>query len=199
MPYEFSQRLFGETKTGLTVVVSDEEQFPTTVAHPGLAAPVDATGAPVPEVPATGEILWQPEAAPEGPVTILVTNEDRRVRIFRAGVEIGRAPFVLDDPNRKITLHVLTMLEPSEDDPVSPVSGKRVPRWLLVSGEQESTVSTERLLGVIKIPLEFRRNAATVVGPGTTMVVTQPAATPATTSTAEAGLVVVSSEEPAKN
>jgi hypothetical protein len=30
------------------------------------------------------------------------------------------------------------------------------------------------------------------------MVVTQPAATPATTSTAEADLVVVSSEEPAK-
>ena len=123
------------------------------------------------ELPATEEIVWHPEGAPEGPVTILVTNEDRRVRIFRAGVEIGRAPFVLDDPNRKITLHVLTMLEPAEDDPVSPVTGKRVPRWLLVSGEKESTISTEQLLGVIKIPPEFRRNAATVVGPGTTMVV----------------------------
>ena len=109
------------------------------------------------------------------------------MRIFRAGVEIGRAPFVLDDPNRKITLHVLTMLEPAEDDPVSPISGKRVPRWLLVSGEKESTISTEQLLGVIKIPLEFRRNAATVVGPGTTMVVAQPASTPATTSAAETG------------
>ncbi len=199
MPYEFAHRLFNETRTGLTVVVSDEEQFPTTVAHPGLASPVDATGAPAAELPATEEIVWQPEGAPEGPVTILVTNEDRRVRIFRAGVEIGRAPFVLDDPNRKITLHVLTMLEPAEDDPVSPVSGKRVPRWLLVSGEKESTISTEQLLGVIKIPLEFRRNAATVVGPGTTMVVAQPASTPATTSAAETGLIVVTSEGTAPN
>ncbi len=199
MPYEFAQRLFAETKTGLTVVVSDDEQFPTTVAHPGLAAPVDVGGAPAAELAAAGEIAWQPEAAPEGPVTILVTNEDRRVRVFRAGVEIGHAPFVLDDPNRKITLHVLTMLEPSEDDPLSPINGKRVPRWLLVTGEKESTISTEQLLGIIRIPLEFRRNAATVVGPGTTMVVAQPASTPATTSAAETDLIVVTSEEPAPN
>jgi hypothetical protein len=197
MPYEFAQLLFPETRTGLTVVVSDEEQFPTTVAHPGLAAPVDVAGAPAAELAATGEIAWQPELAPEGPVTILVTNEDRRMRVFRAGVEIGHTPFVLDDPNRKITLHVLTMLEPSGDDPVSPISGQRVPRWLLVTGEKESTISTEQLLDIIRIPLEFRRNAATVVGSGTTMVVAQPASTPATTTEAKAPLVVVESEEPA--
>jgi hypothetical protein len=196
VPYEFSKKLFGETSTGLTVVVSDEEQFPTTVAHPGLVAPVDATGAPAADVPATGEVVWQPEKAPEGPVTILVTNEDRLVRVYRNGVEIGRAPFVLDDPNRKISLHVLTMLEPSPDDPLSPISGKQVPRWLVVTGEKESTISTDQLLGVIKIPLDFRRNAATVVGPGTTMVVTQPAATNATTTVADESLTVVESEEP---
>jgi hypothetical protein len=199
MPYDFAQRLFAETKTGVTVVVSDDKQFPGTVAHPGLVAPVDAGGAPLGTVlPKDGEIVWQPDAAPEGPVTILVTNEDRRVRVFRAGVEIGHSPFVLDDPNRNVTLHVLTMLEPSQDDPVSSVTGKPIPRWLMVSREKEDTVSTERLLEVIKIPLEFRRNAATVVGPGTTMVVTQPAATPATTSTAGSELTIVTADEPAK-
>ena len=75
---------------------------------------------------------------------------------------------------------------------------QRVPRWLLVSGEKEGTIATEQLLGVIKIPLEFRRHAATVVGPGTTMVVTQPASTPATTSAAETDLVVVTSDEQAE-
>ena len=90
MPYEFAQLLYGETKTGLTVIVSDEKKFPSTVAHPGLVAPVDAKGTLAGELPSTGDIAWQPEAAPEGPVTILVTNEDRRIRIFRAGVEIGQ-------------------------------------------------------------------------------------------------------------
>ena len=35
MPYEFAQRLYGETKTGLTVVVSDETQFPGHGHPPG--------------------------------------------------------------------------------------------------------------------------------------------------------------------
>jgi len=195
MPYEFARLLYGETKTGLTVIVSDEKEFPSTVAHPGLVAPVDAKGAPAVELPRTGDIAWQPEAAPEGPVTILVTNEDRRIRIFRAGIEIGHAPFVLDDPTRKITLHVLTMLEPSAGDPISPVTGKPVPNWLMVSGEREDTVSTDRLMAVIQIPLEFRRQAATVVGPGTTMVITQPASTAATTSSAETDFTVVTGEK----
>jgi hypothetical protein len=198
MPYDFANRLFGETKAGVTVVVSDEKQFPATVAHPGLVAPVDAAGAPVAPAIGAGEIVWQPERAPAGPVTILVTNEDRRVRVFRAGVEIGHAPFVLDDPGRKITLHVLTMLEPAEDDPISPVTGTRVPRWLVVSGVQQSEVSTEKLLSVIRIPLEFRRNVATVVGAGTTLVVTQPAATPATTSGEGTDLTIVTVEEPTR-
>ncbi len=167
--------------------------------HPGLVAPVDAKGAPAVELPRTGDIAWQPEAAPEGPVTILVTNEDRRVRIFRAGIEIGHAPFVLDDPSRKITLHVLTMLEPSASDSISPVTGKPVPNWLMVSGEREDTVSTERLMAVIQIPLEFRRQAATVVGPGTTMVITQPASTPSTTSSAETDFTVVTGEKKTTN
>jgi len=199
MPYDFADRLYRETKTGVTVVVSDERQFPSTVAHPGLVAPVDAAGAPVAVPPRDGEIVWQPEAAPDGPVTILVTNEDRRVRVFRAGIEIGHAPFVLDDPARKITLHVLTMLEPSDEDPISPITGRPVARWLVVSGEQETTISTDQLLSIIKIPIEFRRNAGSVVGPGTTLVVTQPAATPATTSAAETDFTIVTAEEPTKN
>ena len=143
MPYEFAQLLYAETKTGLTVIVSDEKEFPSTVAHPGLVAPVDATGALASELPHTGDIAWQPEAAPEGPVTILLTIEDRRIRIFRAGIEIGHAPFTLVDPDRKITLHVLTRLEPSAEDPVSPATGKPIPRWLMVSGASRKPPSRQ--------------------------------------------------------
>ncbi len=149
MPYEFAQLLYGETKTGLTVIVSDEKSFPSTVAHPGLTAPVDTKGALAGALPSTGDIAWRPEAAPEGPVTILITNEDRRVRIFRAGVEIGHALFTLVDPDRKFKLHVLTRLESSATDMVSPATGKPIPRWLAVSGGQETTVTADELLDII--------------------------------------------------
>jgi hypothetical protein len=199
MPYDFARLLYAETKTGLTVVVSDEKEFPSLVAHPGLIAPVDVKGAPtVAPEPGTGYV-WQPAAAPQGPVTILVTNEDRRVRVFRDGVEIGSAPFTLDDPTRKVTLHVLTMLEPSPEDPVSTVTGKPKPRWLMISDEREDTITTDKLLSVIQVSPGFLKDVATVVGPGTTLVVTQPAATPATTTQVAADFTVVTAEEPAKN
>jgi hypothetical protein len=195
MPYEFAQLLYGETKTGLTVIVSDEKAFPSTVAHPGLVAPVDAKGALAGELPRTGDTAWQPEAAPEGPVTILVTIEDRHIRIFRAGVEIGHAPFTLIDPNRKFTLTVLTRLERSADDPVSATTGRPMPRWLLVSGGQETTATVDQLLAVFKVAPEFLRQAETVVGPGTTMVIAQPASTASTTTPTETDFTVVTGEK----
>ena len=45
MPYEFAQKLYGETKTGITVVISDEKEFPRDVVSPGLVAPVDIDAA----------------------------------------------------------------------------------------------------------------------------------------------------------
>ena len=199
MPYEFAEKLYGQTKTGLTVVVSDEEEFPSTVAYPGLVAPVDVTGTPLSEPSVANDVFWRPEAAPEGPVTILITNEDRRISVFRGGVEIGRASFTLNDPSRKVTLHVLTRLEPSIGDPLDPSTGQQVARWLMVSGQQENTVSTEQLLAVFNIPPDFLRNAATVVGPGTTLVVTQPAASTSTRTTVATDFTVVSAEAPTPN
>ncbi len=195
MPYEFAQLLYGETKTGLTVIVSDEKAFPSTVAHPGLVAPVDAKGTLAGELPRTGDIAWQPEAAPEGPVTILITIEDRRIRIFRAGVEIGHAPFTLVDPNRKFNLTVLTRLERSVADPVSPATGRPMPRWLVVSGGQESIARVDQLLAVFKVAPEFLRQAETVVGPGTTMVIAQPASTASTTTPTETDFTVITGEK----
>jgi hypothetical protein len=70
-----------------------------------------------------------------------------------------------------------------------------IPRWLMVSGSQESTVSAEQLLSVFKIAPEFLRQAQTVVGPGTTMVIAQPASTASTTTAAETDFTIVTGEK----
>jgi hypothetical protein len=199
LPYEFARKLFAETKTGLTVVVSDEKVFPDDVAHPGLVAPVNASGTPVNGPSLVNGLAWQPEAAPEGPVTILLTNEDQRIRVFRNGIEIGHAPFTLMDRHRKITLHVLTRLELSGAEPSDPATGQPIPRWLEVSGKDENTVSTAELLAVFNIPSEFLTDLATVVGPGTTLVITQPAASTSTRTTLTNGVVAISADSPAPN
>ncbi len=94
--------------------------------------------------------------------------------------EFARATFVVAGPPRKVSLHVLTLLEPS------------------VVGPFDLTTAN-RLLNVIKVPPEFLARAATVVGPGTTMVMTQLAANSATTTTVATDFTVVTAEEPTKD
>jgi hypothetical protein len=156
---------------------------------------VDSKGALAAELPHTEDTAWRPEAAPEGPVSILITNEDRRIRVFRAGVEIGNAPFTLVDPNRKFTLTVLTLLERSAADPVSPAIGRPMPRWLAISGGQATTTTVDELLAVISVAPEFLRRAETVVGPGTTMVIVQPASTASTSTTRETDFTVMTGDK----
>jgi hypothetical protein len=199
MPYEFAQKLFGETKTGLTVVVSDEKLFSDDVANPGLVAPVNATGAPVSTPSLVNGLAWRPEAAPEGPVTILMTNEDQRIRVFRGGIEIGHAPFTLTDRHHKITLHVLTKLELSGAEPLDPATGQPMPRWLEVSGKEENSVSTAELLAVFNIPTEFLTKLATVVEPGTTLVITHPATRTSDRTTLTDGVVAITADRPTRD
>ena len=70
-----------------------------------------------------------------------------------------------------------------------------MPRWLAVSGGEETTVTIDDLLAVIQVAPEFLRQAATVVSPGTTMVIAQPASTSSTTTTTESDFTVITGEK----
>jgi hypothetical protein len=195
MPYEFARLLYAESSMGITVVVSDETQFPSTVAHPGLFAPVDTKGDVVLEPDAEGKFAWQPELATEGPVTMLVTGEDRRIRVFRDGKQIGWSGFALADPNRRLSFHVFTLLEEPPYDPGSAFASRSaVPRWMAVTGGQaETALSTDQLLSGVKVPAKFLAGLRSVVSPGATLVITQLAASGATTGV---DMTVVTADPP---
>jgi len=182
MPYDFAKKLFDESSTGITVVVSDEKEFPSTVAHPGLFAPIDTKGKAATELPHEGEsYVWQPEAATEGPISILVTGEDRRIRVFRNGVQIGWSLFELDDPSRRLEFHVLAALDDSGAAEPAFTTDRRVTRWQVVSGSAETSVTADELLLGVHVPEDFLRKARAVLVPGTTLITTQLAASGATT------------------
>jgi lipoprotein-anchoring transpeptidase ErfK/SrfK len=195
MPYDFAQLLYAESSMGVTVVVSDEKKFPSTVAHPGLFTPVDLTGATAAETAAAESYVWEPEKSAEGPVTILVTGEDRRVRVFRGGAQIGWATYSLDDPSRRLPFVVLTRLEePAYDPNAAFASRTSLPLWSVVSGAPETTVSADRLLNGVRGPAEFLQQLMSVVVPGTTLVLTQ---LPASGQTTGVDMTVVTADPPA--
>ena len=70
LPHPFAAKVYGITRTGDTVVVSDARAAPTTLVYPGMLAPV-------------------------GPVGVVVSLADQRIYVLRGGVVIGEAPLAL--------------------------------------------------------------------------------------------------------
>lgn len=160
LPLAFAKLLFGVTKLGLTVVITDEGLVPEVApsANPLTAPAADAHRNP-------SGYSWHPERAPTGPVSIVVSGRDRRIVVLRNGVEIGAAPIILDNPIENTEAFTLRAID---------AEGAHWMRLPLPdgtgSGRQELSAE-ERSKG--HLPDEFRAKLTAVLEPGSTMLVTR--------------------------
>src|SRR6478735_1078169 len=90
LPLEFSKLLFTVTTKGGTVIIADEHFAPRETVHPGMIFS-QATPPAADTSLAPGAFSWTPEKSASGPVTILVSEPDKVVYVYRNGVEIGRS------------------------------------------------------------------------------------------------------------
>lgn len=90
LPQAFARLLYGVTRLGMTVVVTEATAVPR--AAPG--DPLLQTG----ETAAEGAVLWEPDRAPRGPVSIIVSAADQRLLVLRNGIMIGSAPAHIEGP-----------------------------------------------------------------------------------------------------
>jgi hypothetical protein len=126
LPSEFAKRLFAVSPMGMTVVVASEQSACSRSCPPPRSPPsTPETGAPVgePRLGAGEEGRWQPEKSPRGPVTILVSAADRRILVYRNGIEIGQAKIAIRDPQIPFGTHAYTMNDPDVNSPT---------RWIAV-------------------------------------------------------------------
>jgi len=177
LPSEFARLLFGITRTGMTVVVSDEHSAPREVAHPSALAPVDPTTGKddaAPRLAAAEDERWQPEKSPDGSISIVVSAADRRAIVLRNGIEIGRAKVAIDRPEEPFGTHALVMLEgagegASKLDPSAPAH-----RWTAVGLPGHAGRSAQPALDVarIRLPPAFAHALYIALSPGATLLVT---------------------------
>lgn len=183
LPFDFSQKLYGVTANGMTVVVADESSHSPAVSSPGWFAPVDAgTG----EVRGQriefgdigpGEYSWNPERAPDGALTLVLSVADQQLVAMRNGVEIGRASVTTRDTQIPGT-HVYVMLDGEEPTASTVVADRSALRWLEVAsiGGDETPdapgVATRLGNGGLQVPPAFAANIYNALEPGATVVVT---------------------------
>jgi hypothetical protein len=156
LPHEFAKLLFGETALGMTVVIVNQ-------------APALRVG-PTPQTLVAGgrgfaaqPAVWRPELSPSGPVSIVVSAADRRMVVLRNGVEIGSAPVAFAGVIDKVQAYVLE----------SALAGDY--RWKRLALPGQAAAAAPELPGEDGGRFQgsdpFRQALASVVGPGTTMVV----------------------------
>ncbi|WP_447761415.1 L,D-transpeptidase [Sphingopyxis panaciterrae] len=90
LPQAFARLLYGVTRRGMTVIVTETAAVPR--AAPG--DPLLQTGPALAE----GAVLWEPDRAPSGPVSIIVSAADQRLLVLRDGIMIGSAPARIEGP-----------------------------------------------------------------------------------------------------
>ena len=165
LPMEFAKKLFEVTPMGGTVVIAGGHEDPVKRPAAGVLAPemagvtTPATTVLTPE----GASTWTPQAAPSGPVSIIISTGDQQVVVLRNGVEIGRAHADVQQQNSET--QVLTF------------AGGADKQWIQVgvsdlTGRPAEIISTERV-EQMHLPAAFVQDMRSVIAPGTTVLVTQ--------------------------
>lgn len=155
LPREFARLLFGTTRLGMTVVITNEAVVPRVAPAESLLR-----GRRTP-LPSDATLVWQPERSRTGPVSIVISGTDHRLVVLRNGVVIGTAPVTVDGRIARTTAYVMRAAAP----------GGR--SWLRIAlpGQTAGPVEDD-LRGRIQVPEQFRRAVEAILQPGTTVVIT---------------------------
>jgi hypothetical protein len=149
LPQAFARLLFGETRLGMTVVVTDRDELPRiapTTTHDLSPAP-DGGGA----------WSWHPERAASGPISIVVSAADKRVVVLRNGVEIGAGGATIASTIDRPAAFTLGSLD---------AGGRKWVRLPLASQTDTGPFPA------ITAPAEFRDRLLPLLVVGTTVVIT---------------------------
>lgn len=163
LPPGFAKLLYGETRIGMTVVITREQTTPRVAPSPSIVADGVPSGA-------SGEIVWAPANAPEGPVSILVSAADRSAIVLRNGIVIGKAPVTVDGAVTGTWAYALRSID---------AQGQHWVRVTLSDKGNEGGEVNKSEWGRFHAPDNFKQAVASVIRPGTTVIVTSDSLTSA--------------------
>jgi hypothetical protein len=156
LPVDFAARLYTVTTLGTTVIIADNRSAPSRSTQPGLLFS-GKTGAPQ----ANG-FVWEPQKAPKGPVSIIVSGSDRAAYIYRNGTEIGRAP--VGGLERLSGSYVYSAMATVD------AAGAR--DWISVVSTGGRTPNLRDLVRRVAIAPDFLAKVRALITPGATLVLT---------------------------
>lgn len=171
LPLALARLLFGITRMGVTVVITQDALVPVVATTPVILQTGDAAAA---TTRSDGAAVWNPALSPTGPVSIVVSGRDKRLVVLRNGIQIGSSPLVLDEPVTRTAAFTLQSIDAAGE------------HWLRlpIPGESRTGELSAEDRGKGRLAPAFRAQLATVLVPGATLLVTRKTLASAGTGTA---------------
>jgi hypothetical protein len=166
LPYAFSERLFGITATGATVVIRDGLEEPRQTSNAPFGSEATA-----PAGTDSDDWTWNPERSPAGPVTIVLSTRDSVAVVLRNAIEIGRAKVRVESPVAG-QAQVFMLLSGHADRPSRIVPGRPALNWLQVGGDSRPGPLSTELVSNVEVPALFAQGVYDALEPGSTVVLT---------------------------
>ena len=137
---------------------------------------------------------WEPDEAPMGPVSMVLSGYDKRIIVLRNGVEIGRSTITLQDPETPLGTHAFVMARRKAGVSLSDAGDSRSLRWIGVgiTGHMDDTnrPPDPGAKNRVRIPDAFLHVLNPTLGAGSTLLITDE---PVLESTTGMSLAVLSS------
>ncbi|MCJ8142488.1 L,D-transpeptidase [Ancylobacter sp. A5.8] len=170
LPLAFAKLLFGVTHYGTPVIIADSHSQPVDVLHPGLVLPKDATTAISADPTADAAAAKAPA---QDAVSLVISGADKSLTVLKDGAVVLTAPVTIRDPATPLG-NVVYVLK-SVGGEVS---------WTSIAYEANSAAAGKATQAIDRITVapDINKQLASLLVPGSTMLITELSADPGTRS-----------------
>jgi hypothetical protein len=178
LPAAFSKLLFSITQISTPVIIADQKTTYGSVVRPDLILPKDVADR---AEEAQAKASPSRAASHDKVTSVLVSGDDRKAYLMIDGEVTFETPISVFDPGKPLGTHLFSLIGPSPD-------GASL-RWMAfgLGGQPEDGVATDLWSNSVLARIEYLDGPGVVrvartLQPGTTMVITDFAASPDTRS-----------------
>src|SRR5437762_2205978 len=134
----------------------------------------------------SGEYVWEPERAPEGPLLIVASITEQVAYVYRNGIRIARSSVSTGRPGHRTPTGVFTILEKEVHHTSSIYKGAEMPymervTWGGIALHAGDLPGYPDSHGCIRLPLEFSKLLFGVTMKGATVIIADEHSAPAET------------------
>lgn len=197
LPMNFSKLLFSVTGLGTAVIIADQETAYSSVVRPDLILAKDAAEtAQAAQAKQTKPASPTPAGAkPDKVMSVLVSGADRKAYLVVDGALAFETPISVFEPDKPLGTHLFSLIGPSADHMFL--------RWAAfgLGGHPQEGTAVDVWSSSVLARIEYLdgagvRRVARTLQPGTTMVITDLAASPETRSAPDFTVITDDAQTP---